>query len=712
MPDSLQTFATAIAMGAFTLAFMAAWFEAPKRTASTLLGLLALAVLTYSALGASTVLAYFTGNFFPNTLMTDSISSVKLAGLAIAGVGVLLYSRRPVQVTLADTPIKRVLESRSLDLRNARHLAESMLRSALGAKIVLSTEQTSTGKVFVVKMLNGSIEQLFGAPASKLENQRLEKVCPPHMYSWLNKLATEAMETGLPCQDERRFDGRHTQWFEMRAVAFPTGVTVNISDVTDRRRIEDALRREAMTDPLTGLANRAHLKQALGEAVHRTAMGKGKGLSLFYIDFDRFKVINDSLGHDTGDELLCSISARLVEAVDERKQSNYKILPARLGGDEFVVLAEGMSDEAEAADFASDLVHRFAQPHMIEDNSIVSTASIGLVTDHGSYHRAEAILRDVDMAMYAAKEAGKGQFVVFEQSLRDRALSAATFENDLRTAVEEQNFDVAFQPIIDLTTGEVHSFEALIRWKHPVRGSVAPEEFIPLAEEIDLIVPIGEQVLRMACHAANAIREATKGEKPIPIAVNHSKLELLSPRFVEQLADIIQETGTSPSLLKIEVTESVCVKHQSTIVPVLNGIRALGVQTVVDDFGTGDSSFSCIEQFPVDQLKIDRRFLQSDRDLQTRRAILTSMIEMAQSLGVPAVCEGIETKDELDLMLTLDCDLGQGWVFAEAMPIDAAIELATSGLDRWIENMPLLEAIEANAKRVAGDRRKSDRRAA
>ncbi|GAB5495863.1 MAG: hypothetical protein Phyf2KO_09430 [Phycisphaerales bacterium] len=712
MPDDLQTFSTVIALLAFAGAFVAAWFETAKRTPGTLIGLFGLCVLTVATVGLGPVWSFITFRFTDPIAVSTSITIPQLSGLAIASIGILCFSRRPVQVTLGDSPIKRVLESRSLDLRNARHLAESMLRSALGAKIVLGVEESPVGRAFIVKMVNGSIEQLFGAPASKLVNQRLDKVCPPHIFTWLEKLATEAIETKLPCQDERRFDGRHTQWFEMRAVAFPTGVTVHISDVTDRRRIEDALRREAMTDPLTGLANRAHLKRTLGEAVHRTSIKQGRGLSLFYIDFDRFKIINDSLGHDIGDELLCRISNRLREAVDAHKHSDVSILPARLGGDEFVVLAEGMGDPAEAEDFASDLINRFSVPYDIGDNNIVSTASIGLVTDHGSYQRAETILRDVDMAMYAAKEAGKGRYIVFEKGLRDRALSEATLENDLRIAVNEKQFDVAFQPIIDLTTGDVHSFEALIRWKHPVRGMVAPEQFIPLAEELDLITDIGEQVLRKACSAVNAILEATKGKNPIPVSVNHSKRELLSSRFVEQLADIIKETKTDPTLLKIEVTESVCVKHHSTIVPVLNGIRSLGVQTVVDDFGTGDSSFSCIEQFPLDQLKIDRRFLQSDRDLQTRKAILTSMIEMAQSLGVPAVCEGIETKDELDLMLSLGCDLGQGWVFAEAMPLDAAIELATSGLGRWIENMPLLEAIEANAKLQANDRRKSDRRAA
>lgn len=691
-----QTYA-ALASVCFLAAFIAAWTERPKRTPGTLIGLASLGVLALAIAGPAWVF---------QTITTFSLTSpppigwdiaFELVGLMLAGVAIFIHATTPRTFTLPETPIKKMLDNRSIQLRHAEQLAESMMRSALGAKIVLTSTETPTGHTFTVRMVNGSIEQLFGAPSSKLVNQRLEKVCPPHLFAWFERLAKEAIHSRLPCQDERRFDVRHTQWLEMRAVAFPGGVTLNISDITDRRRIEDALRREAMTDPLTGLANRAHLKASLAEAVHRVNMNPGRGLSLFYIDFDRFKVINDSLGHDVGDDLLRSIADRLRETCSVHRSSTVRILPARLGGDEFVILAEGMCDENVAQNFAQELIETFIRPHEIGLHTVVSTASIGLLTDHGSYHRAESILRDVDMAMYAAKEAGKSRYVVFDQSLRERALSVATLENDLRVAIEREEFDVAYQPIIDLKTGEIHSFEALIRWNHPARGTVHPDQFIPMAEELDLISEIGEQVLRKACIAAVEFHQVSAANRPIPVAVNHSKRELLSPRFVERLADILEETGAPAELIKIEVTESVCVSHQSMVVPVLNGIRALGVQTVVDDFGTGDSSFSCIEEFPLDQLKIDRKFLHSDRDVETRRAILTSMIEMAKGLNVPAVCEGIETAEELDLMLTLGCDLGQGWVFTEALPREEAVELAASGLARWIENMPLLERIKSYA---------------
>jgi len=694
MLNEVPSLCAATASVAFVLAFMAAWFEPAKRTPGTLLGLVALAVLTYTA-GATTIESII---FSEHQAVTNP-SLIQLFGLAIAGVGLLLYGRRPVTLTLPDAPIRRILETKALDLHNARSITESMLRSSLGAKLVMKADRSPNGTVFTVTMVNGAIEQLFGAPASKLVGSRLERYCPPHLYPWLSGIARESLATSLPCQDERRFDGKHTQWYELRAVAFPTGVTMTIADITDRRRIEDALRREAHTDPLTGLANRTQLKSTLAKFVHRAAMKPGRGLALFYIDFDRFKVINDSLGHDVGDELLRSISDRLREALRSRPQTRMESLAARLGGDEFVVLIEGMNDEAEALDFAALLVERFREPHQINEQSVVSTASVGLVVDDGGYRRAEDLLRDADMAMYAAKDAGKARYVVFDKSLRERALSAATLENDLRAAVENGEFEVAYQPIINLHTGEVHSFESLIRWNHHARGNVYPDLFIPMAEELGLIDQIGEFVLRQACTAAKLLREVTGKDRPITISVNHSKRELLSGRFVEKMADILAEIGIEPSLIKVEVTESICVKHQVAVVPVLKGLRALGVQTVVDDFGTGDSSFSCIEQFPLDQLKIDRRFLQSGRDDQTRKAILSTMIEMAQSLGVPAVCEGIETEEELHLLLELGCDLGQGWVFAEAMGLPEALELGASGLSRWIENLPLLNAIRENAKK-------------
>ena len=695
MLNDVQSLSAATASAAFVLAFFAAWFEPAKRTPGTLLGLVALALLTYHA-GSGTVDALFVDH--PSSLAGNP-GILQLLALVIASSGVLFYSRRPVTITLPETPIRRILETKSLDLHNAKNITESMLRSALGAKLVLKVERTPNGPIFTVTMVNGAIEQLFGAPASKLVGSRLERYCPAHVYPWITGIARESLATSLPCQDERRFDGKHTQWYELRAVAFPTGVTMTIADITDRRRIEDALRREAHTDPLTGLANRTQLKATLARFVHRAAMKPGRGLSLFYIDFDRFKVINDSLGHDVGDELLCSIADRLRESLRSRPQSRMESLAARLGGDEFVVLIEGMNNEKEATEFAASLVERFREPHTLNEQSVVSTASVGLVIDDGGYRRAEELLRDADMAMYAAKDAGKGRYVLFDQSLRDRALSAATLETDLRAAVENCEFEVAFQPIIDLRTGEVHSFESLIRWNHHARGNVYPDLFIPMAEELGLIEQIGEFVLRHACNAAKLLHEVTGKGRPITVAVNHSKRELLSGRFVETMANILAETGIEPSLIKVEVTESICVKHQVAVVPVLKGLRALGVQTVVDDFGTGDSSFSCIEQFPLDQLKIDRRFLQSGRDETTRRAILSTMIEMAQSLGVPAVCEGIETKEELDLLLELGCDLGQGWVFAEAMGLPEALELGASGLGRWIENLPLLNAISENTKR-------------
>ena len=699
MLNEVPSLCAATASVAFVLAFLAAWFEPAKRTPGTLLGLVALAVLTYTA-GASTIESLIRTEHVP----ANNPSLVVLFGLAIAGLGLLFYSRRPVMMTIPETPIRRILETKSLDLHNARSITESMLRSALGAKLVMKAEPTPNGMVFTVTMVNGAIEQLFGAPASKLIGSRLERYCPSQLYPWISGIARESMATSLPCQDERRFDGKHTQWYEIRAVAFPSGVTMTIADITDRRRIEDALRREAHTDPLTGLANRTQLKATLAKFVHKAMMKPGRGLALYYIDFDRFKVINDSLGHDVGDELLRSIADRLRDALRSRPESRMESLAARLGGDEFVVLIEGLCDESEAQDFAAHLVDRFREPHHIREQSIVSTASVGLVVDNGGYRRAEELLRDADMAMYAAKDAGKGRFVVFDQGLRDRALSAATLETDLRAAVENGEFEVAYQPIIDLRTGEVHSFESLIRWNHHTRGNVYPDLFIPMAEELGLIDQIGEFVLRQACNAAKLLQEVTGDARPITVAVNHSKRELLSGRFVEKMADILAEAGIKPSLIKVEVTESICVKHQIAVVPVLKGLRSLGVQTVVDDFGTGDSSFSCIEQFPLDQLKIDRRFLQSGRDDQTRRAILSTMIEMAQSLGVPAVCEGIETEDELHLLLELGCDLGQGWVFAEAMGLPEALELGASGLGRWIENLPLLNAIQENAARRGSKR--------
>ncbi|HED53068.1 MAG TPA: EAL domain-containing protein [Phycisphaerales bacterium] len=690
-----HSLAALVAAGALGAAFVAAWFEEAKRTPAVLISLFALSFVMLSM--SRTVIGHTAPWLaYPNWLGLDaSPSTGEMIGLALTSVGVLLLSRRGATAASSTRSLQRALASTSRELLHAQSVAESMLRSSLGAKIMLKSCSEDRDSGFKIMMVNGEIEQLFGAPSSMLIGKKLDKVCPVHLRQWLIDLAYDAIETKLPCQDERRFDGKHTVWYEVRSVSHRSGVTMTIADVTDRRRVEDALRREAHTDPLTGLANRAKLKEALAGVVHRAYCKSGPGLTLLYLDFDRFKFINDSLGHDVGDELLCSIASRLQEAVRSVRPPHGELIAARLGGDEFVLLLEGMTDTKVAREFAERIVQRFAEPHQLGEHTVISTVSVGVVTDRGNYVRAENLLRDADLAMYAAKESGKNRFVIFDEGLRERALSTVSLEHDLRTAIETGEFTAAFQPIIDLHTGQIHSFEALIRWQHEGRGYVPPEVFIPLAEELGLIDTIGQTMLREACLAVRRFKEILPRGRKIAVSVNHSKRELLSGRFVETMADVLQEMAVEAELIRVEVTESVCVAHQASVVPVLNGLRSLGVQIVIDDFGTGDSSFFCIEQFPVDQLKIDQRFLRSDRDEPTRRTILNTMLEMGQSLDVPVVCEGIETVEDLDLLVGLGCQLGQGWVFAEAMDLEEAMELCASGLERWIENLPVLESIRS-----------------
>lgn len=617
-----------------------------------------------------------------------ALGIAKLCGLGLLLIGILQLSR-----SSAGQDDQRLIDAHK-ELRTSHSIVESMMRSGLDAKLVVRAErehQLSEPR-FIVRLVNGQVEQLFGRPAARLRGRPLQDASPQYLRDWLIDAASCAWQTGLPYQAERRFDNERTEWFEIRAVRHLNGVTISIADTTDRRRVEDALRREAHTDPLTGLANRAKFKQELASTVHRVHQRTSVGYTLMYLDFDRFKIINDSLGHEVGDELLCSIADRMRAALRSLDiESGCSGLAARLGGDEFVLLIEGLIDAESVHSLSQELVNLFGEPHQLSGNSVISTASIGVVIDDGAYSDAQDALRDADTAMYTAKEAGKGCYRLFDDHIRSQVTDELSLEKDLRLAVEGNEFHLAYQPIVDLSTGEITAFEALIRWQHDRRGVVQPGSFIELAEELGLIGQIGEWVLREACRAAISLNEVAQDGKQIRVAVNHSKRELLSGDFVGVVRSVIEETGAEPWMIKVEVTESLCVKHMDEVVPVLRDLRAFGVQAVIDDFGTGDSSFTAIEQFPIDVLKIDRCFIRSDRDHRTRAAILHAMIELAHNLQIPVVAEGVESVEDLLMLQSLDADEGQGWLFSEAIRLDEAERLVANGMSRWIESLPIIE---------------------
>ncbi len=416
----------------------------------------------------------------------------------------------------------------------------------------------------------------------------------------------------------------------------------------------------ASTDKLTGLPNRGVFIERLEKVMEDAAQDGGKYAVLFF-DFDRFKVINDSLGHEVGDELLCDI-ARIFE--NELRQDD---TAARFGGDEFVVLLTNLKEWSDAEIMAQRLLKAFDEPHQLGDHLVVSTASIGLVTNRHAYKSSGDMIRDADAAMFQAKENGKAQVVVFDQAMHDRAMDRLVLEADIRVALTKEQFRLVYQPIVELDTGRLKGFEALIRWDHPKRGMISPDVFISIAEDTGLINPIGLWTLQTAAEQIAQWNQSRPPSQRLSMNVNVSKRQLLAPEFLDDVLKCQKEHGLRNGELQLEITESVIVDARSNVIPLLRTIREHGIPIVMDDFGTGVSSLSTLHSYPIDVLKIDQSFirvLDGDRSLL---AVVSSIAALADNLGIRTVAEGVETIDVVGSLQSIGCTWGQGYFFAKPL---------------------------------------------
>lgn len=424
------------------------------------------------------------------------------------------------------------------------------------------------------------------------------------------------------------------------------------------------LRHDAFHDGLTSLANRALFHDRLAHALEREKRNPQNGFAVLYLDFDRFKVINDSLGHAVGDQLLVAIARRLSENVRPGDTV------ARLGGDEFTLLLEDLSDFAEATNIAERIQASFSRPFMLGQHEVHISASIGVVPSAVGYNDAGEVLRDADIAMYRAKALGKARYVVFDAPMRERALGLLALEADLRRAVERQEFRVHYQPIISAPTGQPVGFEALVRWQHPRHGAVSPSEFIPLAEETGLVIELDRWVLREACAQVAAWQAQFPERRPLSLNVNLSSQQFLRADLVAYVEDVLYETGLAADSLRLELTETVMMNPSPAVQDNIARLKALGVQLHIDDFGTGYSSLSYLQHLPTDTLKIDRSFI--DRLVGNREGeeLVRTIILMAHNLGMKVVAEGVETSAQLDLLVALGCEYVQGYFLSR--PLAAA----------------------------------------
>ena len=438
-------------------------------------------------------------------------------------------------------------------------------------------------------------------------------------------------------------------------------------------------------DPLTGLPNRALFMDRL-ERLLASGQSAGTGFAVLFLDVDRFKIVNDSLGHVAGDELLVEIAKRLessLRASDTVARFEGDHTLARMGGDEFTILLDGIGDADRALSIANRLRASVAQPFQLQGREVVTSISIGLVVSADRYRRAEDMVRDADTAMYRAKELGKARCEVFDTSMITAAEERLELEQDLRRALDRHELEVYYQPIVSLSESRLTGFEALLRWNHPVRGLVLPGEFIPMAEDTGLIVPIGTWVLHEACRQLRTWDQEFPAAGDLIVNVNLSARQCTHPNLLRDVRRILDETGMPPSRLKLEITEGVILEQSEVVGNVLRELRTLGVQLGLDDFGMGYSALSYLQHFPFQTIKIDRAFV-SGMDSGSNTEIIRAIVALAAGLSMDVTAEGIETAEQANTLQQLSCEFGQGYYFDKPLTSEDARAILQQGttLDR------------------------------
>jgi diguanylate cyclase (GGDEF)-like protein/PAS domain S-box-containing protein len=471
-------------------------------------------------------------------------------------------------------------------------------------------------------------------------------------------------------QSEHRMRHRDGTWCWVltRGIAVANGsgephrIAGSQSDITPRKEAEERLLHDAFHDALTGLPNRALFMDRLGMAIAQAKRRRDQCFAVLFLDLDRFKNVNDSLGHGVGDELLMAVARRLESFLRPGDTV------ARLGGDEFAILLMG-AEAPQASRVANRVSRELALPFEVRGHGVFVTVSLGIaLSATGYYDRPEDMLRDADTAMYRAKTSGKARHALFDSDMHDQAVALLELETDLRRAIEGQEFEIHYQPIISLTTGRIDAFEALLRWRHPRRGLLHPGTFIPMAEDTGLIVPIGLWVLREACRQLAEWQAGQAADRVMAVSVNLSGRQFMQADLVRKIKRILRETGVRPGSLHLEITESTIMSQAEVAVAKLLQLRTLGVQLYLDDFGTGYSSLSYLHRLPMDALKIDRSFISDMDGSGERTEIVRTIVTLAQTLRLQVAAEGLETAEQVSQLRNLACNLGQGYFFSH--PLD------------------------------------------
>jgi diguanylate cyclase (GGDEF)-like protein/PAS domain S-box-containing protein len=535
------------------------------------------------------------------------------------------------------------------------------------------------GRDAVVHFMSPSVRRMFGyLPEELLESELIELVHPDDAQRVRAFIAaTAAQAPGQPSTAEFRIRHADERFRDVEVLATNLlddeeidGIVLNLRDVSERKSFQAELEHQAFHDTLTELPNRALFRNRVEHAL-ASQRRNGRPVAVLFLDIDDFKNVNDSLGHAAGDEVLQEVGRRLDDCMRPVDTA------ARLGGDEFAVLLHEVESELHSVEIAQRLMSVLGASIALGGRAVSVAASVGIAfSDQGmvSPRDADELLRNADAAMYMAKESGKGQYRLFEPEMHAIALARLELKSDLQRALDAGEFTLRYQPIMDLARGDMAGMEALVRWEHPQRGTVAPLEFVPLLEDTGLIVQVGHNVLREACAWAAHMQRECPREPPLSMAVNVSVAQLQRSEFIDEVRDALAETQIVPSSLTLELTESVMMQDMELSLLRLNALRALGVKLAIDDFGTGYSSLNYVRQFPVDILKIDRSFLADHNPEVTE--LTAAIVQVARIFNLKAVAEGIESTGQLEELQGISCDFGQGFHFAEPLSAPEVLEMA------------------------------------
>lgn len=528
--------------------------------------------------------------------------------------------------------------------------------------------------------INSRTIEYFNKPMEEIMGDGWQSVIHPDDLPECLKRWSHSIKTGGFYEAEfrlRRHDGVY-KWHKARATAHlaDDGTVLKWfgtnTDIDDQKQSEAKLNFYARHDTLTDLPNRAEFMSHLKTAIDRANINDQAKFAVLFLDVDRFKVINDSLGHMVGDGLLKEIAKRLIAQV---RPGDYV---ARLGGDEFTILLNRTGEHDDIVHVAERIQTELSRPFMISGYEVFTSVSIGIIIADDFDREPEDFLRDADSAMYRAKESGKARYEIFNRDMHVKDMNVLLVETDLRHALERNEFEVFYQPIVDLETCETKEFEALIRWRHPSRGLIPPDEFVGVAEETGLIIPIGKWILEQSTKQLAKWQKMTSNR--LSVSVNLSAKQLVHPSLTGQIKQILKESGLASDQLKLEVTESTVMEHSERSLSVLSELKSIGVSLSTDDFGTGYSSLSYLQRFPFDRLKIDRSFIDRMIDDDKSAAIVKTILMLGNNLGIDVVAEGIETASQFDLLKTLGCRHGQGFLFSSPIIAERAEEMVGGSL--------------------------------